>query len=81
MARLLENWSRLEVGDMIRFLRAKNVSASDIYSQIVEVYGEEANRRYVTKWCRLFNQACNVSKTPNVRSCRPSSSRTEINMA
>ncbi|GFV98616.1 histone-lysine N-methyltransferase SETMAR [Trichonephila clavipes] len=41
MARRLENWSRLKVRAVIRFLWTKNVSASDTHSQIVEVYGEE----------------------------------------
>ncbi|GFV32156.1 putative DD41D transposase [Trichonephila clavipes] len=45
MARRLGNRYRLEVRAVIRFLWAKNVSSSDIHSQIVEVYGEEVMRR------------------------------------
>ncbi|GFW40799.1 hypothetical protein TNCV_4368471 [Trichonephila clavipes] len=41
MARRLGNWPRLEMQTVIRILWAKNVSVSDIHSQIVEVYGEE----------------------------------------
>ncbi|GFW68664.1 hypothetical protein TNCV_530171 [Trichonephila clavipes] len=38
-----------------RSSQAKNVSASDIYSQIVEVTGEEAMRRqHALKWCHSF---------------------------
>ncbi|GIY95204.1 hypothetical protein CEXT_671791 [Caerostris extrusa] len=49
MARHLENWSRLEVRAAVRFLWADNVSASDIHSQIVKVYGEEAISKHVAK--------------------------------
>lgn len=55
MARRLKNWPCLEVQTVIRFLWAKNVSASKIHSQIVEVNGEEAmSRQLVAKWCRSF---------------------------
>ncbi|GFT15762.1 histone-lysine N-methyltransferase SETMAR [Trichonephila clavipes] len=37
MARRLENWSRLEVRAVIRYLWTNNVSAPDIHSQIEEV--------------------------------------------
>ncbi|GIX76816.1 hypothetical protein CEXT_317761 [Caerostris extrusa] len=48
--RCLEIWSSLEVRAVIRFLWAENVSASDIPSQIVEVYSEEAMiRQHVVK--------------------------------
>ncbi|GFW81177.1 hypothetical protein TNCV_4805451 [Trichonephila clavipes] len=40
---------------MIQFLWAMNVSASDIHSQIVEVYGEESiSRQLVAKRCHSF---------------------------
>ncbi|GFY07747.1 hypothetical protein TNCV_4133441 [Trichonephila clavipes] len=42
MARLLGNWSRLEVRSMIRFLWAKNVSASTM------------GRQNVSKLCHSF---------------------------
>ncbi|GFW01663.1 histone-lysine N-methyltransferase SETMAR [Trichonephila clavipes] len=55
MARHLENSSRLEVRAVIQFLWANNVSASDINSQIEEVYGEEAmSIQHVAKWCQSF---------------------------
>ncbi|GFU70550.1 hypothetical protein TNCV_2512061 [Trichonephila clavipes] len=50
IARRLGNWSCLEARVVKRFLWAKNVSASDIHSKIVHVYGEEAmNRQHVAK--------------------------------
>ncbi|GFU66556.1 hypothetical protein TNCV_4357121 [Trichonephila clavipes] len=53
--RRLGNSSCLKVQVMIRFLWAKNKSASDMHSQIGEVYGEEAmNRQHVAKWCHYF---------------------------
>ncbi|GFX53941.1 histone-lysine N-methyltransferase SETMAR [Trichonephila clavipes] len=55
MARCLGNWSRLEVRAMIQFLWSKNVSASNIQSQIVEIYGEEAmSRQHIAKWHHSF---------------------------
>ncbi|GFY14974.1 hypothetical protein TNCV_235241 [Trichonephila clavipes] len=52
MARLLGNCSRLEVRAMNRFLWAKNLPESEIHSQIMEVYVEEAmNRQHVEKLC------------------------------
>ncbi|GFX35145.1 hypothetical protein TNCV_2330851 [Trichonephila clavipes] len=58
------NWSHLEVQAVIRFLGAKNVSASDILYQIVEVYGEEAmSRQHVENGLTAFNQADRMSIT------------------
>ncbi|GBO27530.1 hypothetical protein AVEN_225981-1 [Araneus ventricosus] len=52
---MLKKWSRLEVRALILFLWTKNVSTSEIHSQIVEVYGEEAiSRQHVAKFCRSF---------------------------
>ncbi|GFV78881.1 hypothetical protein TNCV_4079811 [Trichonephila clavipes] len=67
---------------MIRFLWVNNVSASDIHSQIVEVYGEEAmSRQHLVKWCRYFQSARQDVNNRNMAgSCRPSSLTTEINM-
>ncbi|GIY04084.1 histone-lysine N-methyltransferase SETMAR [Caerostris darwini] len=83
MARRLENWSRLEVRAEVQFLLAKNVSASPIHSQIVEVYGEEArSRQHVAKWCRSFQSSRQDVENRNMAgSGRASSSTTEINTA
>ncbi|GBM75478.1 hypothetical protein AVEN_54078-1 [Araneus ventricosus] len=51
---MLKKWSRLEVRDLILFLWTNNVSTSEIHSQIVEVYGEEAISRHVAKFCHSF---------------------------
>ncbi|GIY82216.1 histone-lysine N-methyltransferase SETMAR [Caerostris darwini] len=83
MARRSENWSRLEVPAVIRFLWAKNVSASDIHSQIVDVYGEEAmSRQHVAEWCRSFQSGRqDVENRTMAGRDRSSSSMTEINTA
>ncbi|GIX69124.1 hypothetical protein CEXT_111841 [Caerostris extrusa] len=44
MARRSENWSRLEVRAVIRFLRAKNVSASDIQPNRENLWQDVENR-------------------------------------
>ncbi|GFX12826.1 histone-lysine N-methyltransferase SETMAR [Trichonephila clavipes] len=79
MARHLGNWSRLEVRAVIRSLWEKNVSASDIYSQIMEVYGAEAiSRQHEAKWCHYFESGRQDFENRNVAgSCRSSSSRYE----
>ncbi|GFT25249.1 histone-lysine N-methyltransferase SETMAR [Trichonephila clavipes] len=81
MARGLENWFRLEVRAVTQFLWAKNVSISNIYSQIMEAYGEEAmSRQHAAKWCCSFQSGRQNVKNCNVAgSSRPSSSTTEIN--
>ncbi|GFS90427.1 hypothetical protein TNCV_4096431 [Trichonephila clavipes] len=50
MARLLENWSRLEVRAVIRFLWAKNAFASAM------------SRQHVANCVTIFNQADRMSK-------------------
>jgi hypothetical protein len=45
MATRREQWSKKEVRAVIRFLNARNVSAAEIYRQLVEVYGEEVISR------------------------------------
>ncbi|GFW62781.1 histone-lysine N-methyltransferase SETMAR [Trichonephila clavipes] len=83
MARHLENWSRLETRAMVRFLRARNVCASDIPSQIVLIYGEEKmSRQHVSKWCHSFQSSRkDIENRNSVGSSRPSSSTTKINTA
>ncbi|GFV77059.1 hypothetical protein TNCV_691271 [Trichonephila clavipes] len=65
MAILLGNRSRLEVRAMIRFLWTKNVSASDIHSQIEEVYGEEAMRKqHAAKWYNTCHHCPDIQLSP-----------------
>ncbi|GFV27726.1 hypothetical protein TNCV_4169481 [Trichonephila clavipes] len=80
MTRRLGNWSRLEVRVVIRFLCAKNVSAPDIHSQTVEVYGEDAmTRQHVAKWCHSFQSGRQDVENSNMAgSGRSSSSRHEF---
>ncbi|GIX69133.1 hypothetical protein CEXT_111871 [Caerostris extrusa] len=52
MARRSENWSRLEVRAVIRFLWAKNVSASDIQPNRGNLWTIEMARRS-ENWSRL----------------------------
>ncbi|GFW25701.1 histone-lysine N-methyltransferase SETMAR [Trichonephila clavipes] len=79
MARRLGNWSCSEV----RFLWAKNVSASAIHSQFVKVYGEEAmSRQHLAKWCHSFQSGRqDVENRSMAGSGRPSSSTAYINTA
>ncbi|GFV72119.1 hypothetical protein TNCV_2460521 [Trichonephila clavipes] len=67
----------------VRFSGAKNAFASDIYSQIVEVYGEEAmSRQHVAKLCHPFHSDIQEVENSNIaESGRPSCSTTEINKA
>ncbi|GFT69374.1 histone-lysine N-methyltransferase SETMAR [Trichonephila clavipes] len=80
MARLLGNWPRFERRAVIRFLWAKNVSASDIHIQIVEVYGEKAmSRQHVAKWCLSFqSEKPDVENRNMAGSIRSSFSRHEL---
>ncbi|XP_035207091.1 uncharacterized protein LOC118181956 [Stegodyphus dumicola] len=83
MVRRLEKWSRIEMRAVILFLWAKNVPASEIHRQIVEVYGDKAmNRQQVAKWCRSYQAGReHVENRSMEASGLPSSSRTDINMA
>ncbi|XP_035216761.1 uncharacterized protein LOC118190194 [Stegodyphus dumicola] len=83
MARRLEKWSRIEVRAVIRFLWAKNVAASEIHRQIVEVYGDKAmSRQQLVKWCRSYQAGREHVENRNMEaSSRPSSSRTDISTA
>ncbi|XP_035212130.1 protein GVQW3-like [Stegodyphus dumicola] len=83
MARSLEKWSRVQVRALIRFLWAKNVAASEIHRQIIEVYGDKAmSRQQVAKWCRSYQAGREHVKNRNMEaSGRPSSSRTDFNTA
>ncbi|XP_035215289.1 uncharacterized protein LOC118188881 [Stegodyphus dumicola] len=83
MARRLEKWSRIEVRAVIRFLWAKNVAASEIHRQIVEVYGDKAmSRQQVARWCRSYQAGREHVENRNMEaSGRRSSSRTDIKTA
>ena len=41
MATLLENWSRVEVRSVIRFLTAKGLKPIEIHAEIKSAYGEK----------------------------------------
>ncbi|GFV48961.1 histone-lysine N-methyltransferase SETMAR [Trichonephila clavipes] len=70
MAKFLRNWSRLTVRAVIRFLCAKNVSASAM------------SRQHVAKLCPSFQSGIqNVENQNRSGSGRPSSSTTEITTA
>ncbi|GFW31461.1 uncharacterized protein TNCV_1288081 [Trichonephila clavipes] len=70
MARLLGNWSRLEVRAAIRFPWAKNVFASAM------------SRQHAAKLCRSFQSGRQDVESRNMKgSGRPSSSMTEITTA
>ena len=66
---------------MIRFLWEKKFSASEIYSQILEVYGKEAmSKQHVEIWCRSFKaDREDVENHNSAASGRLSSAMTEIN--
>ncbi|GFX81909.1 uncharacterized protein TNCV_2571091 [Trichonephila clavipes] len=70
MARLLGNWSRLEVRTVIRFVWAKNVSAP------------ATSRQHVAKLCHSFQSGRQDVESRNIIGRgRPNSSTTEITMA
>ncbi|GFV66555.1 uncharacterized protein TNCV_3894481 [Trichonephila clavipes] len=70
MARFLGNWSRLEVRAVIRFLWAKNVSASAM------------SRQHVAKFCHSFQSGrLDIESRNMTGSGRSSSSMTEITTA
>ncbi|GFT80569.1 uncharacterized protein TNCV_5122761 [Trichonephila clavipes] len=78
MARLLENWSRLEVRAVIQFLWAENVSAFYIHSQIGDVNDEEAmGRQHEVKFSCSFQSGRQDFESSNMAgSDRPRSSTT-----
>ncbi|GFT87051.1 histone-lysine N-methyltransferase SETMAR [Trichonephila clavipes] len=80
MARHLGNWSCLEARAVSRYLWAKNVPGSDIHSQIVEVYGEEAmSRQRVATRCHSFQSGRHDVENRNMAgSNRPNSLRHEL---
>ncbi|GFY25279.1 hypothetical protein TNCV_2483991 [Trichonephila clavipes] len=66
--------------EVILFLWTKNVSASDIQSQIMEVNGEEAMRRQrVAKWYHYFQSDRQDDENRNMAGGGRPSSSTEIN--
>ncbi|GFX71618.1 histone-lysine N-methyltransferase SETMAR [Trichonephila clavipes] len=70
MERLIGNWSRLEVRAVIRFLWAKNVSASVM------------SRKHVAELCHSFQSGRRDVKNRNMTgNGRPNSSMTEIKTA
>ncbi|GFX86388.1 uncharacterized protein TNCV_2562771 [Trichonephila clavipes] len=70
MVRLIGNWVRLEVRDVIRFLWTKNVSATAI------------SRQLVANMCHSFQSGRQVAESHNITgSGWPSSSTKEIHTA
>ena len=55
MATPLENWSRVEVRSVIRFLTAKGLKPIEIHTEIKSVYGEKVMAKsQVYEWCSKF---------------------------
>ena len=45
-------WSKLEVKGIVRFLNARGTKCSEIYREIMEIYGEQAmSKIQVYQWC------------------------------
>ena len=57
MATTIENWSKTEVRGVIRFLNAKGIKPSDIYRELITVYGIDVmGKTQVYDWCRKFSE-------------------------
>ena len=55
MATPITEWTNLEVRAVVRFLFAKGTKCSEIYREIVEIYGEHAmSKSRVYQWCSWF---------------------------
>jgi hypothetical protein len=56
MAASIQSPGKCELRFFIRFHNAKSERPTEIYKQIVAVYGDALNRQNVTKWCREFSE-------------------------
>ena len=80
MATPLKSWSIDEVRAVTRFLNAKHISPTEIYTQLVDVYGKNVMTKCsVYKWCKKFSEGRDgICDEP--RSGRPISSSTDENI-
>ena len=81
MSFITEEWSKVEVRSVIRFLHAKGKGPTEIHRELVSVYGDGVmTRKQVSVWCTAFSEGrTNVEDEP--RSGRPCSSSTDDNIA
>jgi hypothetical protein len=57
MSKKIENPAKCELRAVIRFLNAQHVHLTEIYRQLIAVYGKNVmNESNVRKWCRMFNE-------------------------
>ena len=55
MATPIENWSKIEVRGVVRFLQANGKNPIEIHKEIIATYGENAmSKKQVYHWCSLF---------------------------
>jgi hypothetical protein len=51
----IDNPASCEIGAVIRFLHAKNISAEEIHRELCGVYGQNVmSEGTVRQWCRMF---------------------------
>lgn len=54
--------SKIEIRAVIRFLWLKNYKSLQIHQEMCELYGENASRQAIEKWCNMFkNDHTNVT--------------------
>jgi transposase len=67
-----DNAASCEIRTLIRFLHAKNMSATEIIRELCAVYGQNLmNDGTITQWCRMFKHGRTVVHDKE-RSGRPS---------
>ena len=81
MATPITEWTNLEVRAVVRFLFAKGTKCSEIYREIVEIYGEHAmSKSRVYQWCSWFKDG-RTSLHDEPRSGRPNTANNDQNTA
>lgn len=81
MTALIEEWSRVEIRSVIRFLHAKGKGPTEIHRELLSVYGENVmTRKQVSLWCTAFAEG-RTNVEDDHRSGRPCSSSTDDNIA
>jgi len=80
MAAPIEQWTKVEVRGVIRFLHAVGENPTEIYRKLVAVYGDNVmSRKQVSVWCSAFtNGRTDLDDEP--RAGRPRSSTTDENV-
>jgi hypothetical protein len=81
MAGVTENYSKIEVGAVIRFLQAEGVSQSEIRRRSLSVYGQKVfSQEEMSVWFNKFNDCRTaLNDDPGKHRSRPKASHTDGN--